>query len=53
MLIFSDKTLSQKLERTKAQTNADCVESRAVLFPQINAEWIDVAGVYAMMVNKG
>lgn len=53
MTTFSDKILSQKLERTETRTSADFVESRAVLFPQINAEWIEVAGVYAMMVNKG
>lgn len=48
MTMFSDKALSQKIERAEARTNADFVESRAVLFPEVGAEWIDVAGVYAM-----
>ena len=38
MTIFSDKTLSQKLERIEARTTADFVESRAVLFPESNAD---------------
>lgn len=48
MMIFSDKTLSQKIERTEARSNADFVESRAKLFPESGADWIEVAGVYAM-----
>ncbi len=48
MKIFSDKTLSQKIERTEARSNADFVESRAKLFPHSGADWIEVAGVYAM-----
>ena len=47
-MIFTDKILSQKLERTEARTNADFVEARKILFPESNAEWIEVAGVYAM-----
>ena len=47
-MIFSDKTLSQKLERTEARANADFVSTRAKLSPESNAEWIEVAGVYAM-----
>lgn len=47
-MIFSDKNLSQKLERTEARSNADFVETRARLDPESGAEWIDVAGVYAM-----
>jgi hypothetical protein len=48
MSIFTNKTLSQKLERTEALTNADFVEARAKLFPLSKAEWIEVAGTYAM-----
>ena len=48
MKIFSDKTLSQKIERTEASSNAGFVESRAKLFPESGAEWIEIAGVYAM-----
>ena len=47
-MIFSDKTLSQKLERTEARTSADLVEARKILFPEVGAEWIEVAGTYAM-----
>ena len=48
MNIFSDKTLSQKIERTEARSNADFIESRAKLFPGSGADWIEIAGVYAM-----
>lgn len=48
MRIFSDRLLSQKLERTEARISADMVESRKILFPEAGAEWIEVAGVYAM-----
>jgi GNAT superfamily N-acetyltransferase len=47
-MIFSDKALSQKLERTEARANAGFVESRARLYPESSAEWIEVAGAYAM-----
>ncbi len=48
MTIFSNKPLSQKIERAEACSNADFVESRAKLFPESGADWIKVAGVYAM-----
>lgn len=47
-MIYSDKSLSQKLERTEARANADFVETRAKLEPKSGAEWINVAGTYAM-----
>jgi GNAT superfamily N-acetyltransferase len=47
-MIFSDKNLSQKLERTEARSNASFVEARAKKSPEIGAEWIEVAGTYAM-----
>jgi hypothetical protein len=47
-MIYSDKALSQKLERTEARANADFVETRAMLEPASNASWIQVAGAYAM-----
>lgn len=47
-MIFSDKNLSQKLERAEARANAAFVEARAKLSPETNAEWIDVVGTYAM-----
>lgn len=47
-MIYSDKRLSQKLERTEARANADFVETRARLEPESGAAWIEVAGAYAM-----
>ena len=47
-MIYSEKLLSQKLERTEARANADYVETRARLFPNSGATWIEVAGAYAM-----
>ncbi|MEP7212016.1 MAG: hypothetical protein ABI791_03015 [Acidobacteriota bacterium] len=46
--IFSDRALSQKIERAEARSNADFVETRARLMPESGAAWIDVGGVYAM-----
>jgi GNAT superfamily N-acetyltransferase len=48
MTIFCDKAISQKLERTEARANADFVVSRARIQPESGAEWIEVAGTYAM-----
>jgi GNAT superfamily N-acetyltransferase len=47
-MIFSDRNLSQKLERTEARSNVSFVEARAKLNPESGAEWIEVAGAYAM-----
>ena len=47
-MIFSDKNLSQRLERAEARSNADFVETRARLQPESGAAWIEVGGVYAM-----
>lgn len=47
-MIYSDRTFSQKLERTEARANADFVETRKRLFPDSDATWIEVAGAYAM-----
>jgi GNAT superfamily N-acetyltransferase len=46
-MIYSDKSLSQRLERTEARANVDFVETRARLDPAYGAEWIDVGGAYA------
>ncbi len=46
--IFSDRALSQKLERAEARANADFVKSRARIMPESGAMWIDINGVYAM-----
>jgi len=47
-MIFSDRSLSQKLERTEARANADFVDTRARLDPGYGASWIEVGGAYAM-----
>ena len=47
-MIYSDRSLSRKLERTEARANADFVETRAKLEPSSRATWINVAGTYAM-----
>lgn len=48
MMIYSDLNLSQKLERTEARANASFVEARAECSPEVNSEWIEVGGAYAM-----
>ena len=47
-MIYSDKNLAQKLERTEARSNADFVEARARMFPESGAEWTEIGGAYAM-----
>jgi len=47
-MIFSDLALSRRLERAEASSNAAFVETRARVQPESGAEWIDVAGVWAM-----
>ena len=46
--LFSDLSLARRLERTEAQGNAEFVETRARVFPESGARWIEVAGAYAM-----
>jgi GNAT superfamily N-acetyltransferase len=46
--MFSDHSLSCRLERAEAAANAGFVEPRARLVPSSRAEWIGVAGAYAM-----
>jgi GNAT superfamily N-acetyltransferase len=47
-MIFSDRNLSQKLELAEALANRAFVETRAKISPESGAEWIEVAGAYAM-----
>ncbi|HEX8736639.1 MAG TPA: GNAT family N-acetyltransferase [Pyrinomonadaceae bacterium] len=47
-MIYSDKNLSQKLERAEARSNASFIEARAAMFPESGAEWMEVGGAYAM-----
>lgn len=50
---FSDLALSRRLERAEGRSKADVVEARANLFPESGAEWIEVAGAYAMFDGVG
>lgn len=50
---LSDLALSRRLERAEARANADFVEARATAFPSSRAEWIEVAGAYAMFDGVG
>ncbi len=50
---FSDLALSRRLERAEGRSNADFVEARAELFPDSGAQWIEVAGAYAMFDGVG
>ena len=45
---FADLDLARRLERTESLSNAGFVEARQKAFPDVGAEWIDVAGTYAM-----
>ena len=48
IMIFSDTALSRRLERAEGRGNADFVETRAAISPDSGAQWIEVAGAYAM-----
>lgn len=48
MTSFSDKLLSQKLELTEANTNANFVNAKAKIQPDSGAEWIKVKEHYAL-----
>jgi GNAT superfamily N-acetyltransferase len=50
---FSDLALSRRLERAEGRSNADFVEARAKHFPDSGAQWIEVAGAYAMFDGVG
>ncbi len=47
-MLFSNKHLSQTIERAEATANADFVETRSRLDPESRASWINVGGAYAM-----
>ena len=47
-MIYSDRILSQKLERTEGRANVDFVRTRAEMFPDSGATWLEVGGAYAM-----
>jgi GNAT superfamily N-acetyltransferase len=48
LLIHADLALARRLERTEASANSRFVEARARVSPEVGAEWIEVAGAYAM-----
>src|SRR5262249_19297460 len=50
---FSDLALSRRLERAEGRGNADFVEARAKFFPDSGAQWIEVAGAYAIFDGMG
>ncbi|HMV49530.1 MAG TPA: GNAT family N-acetyltransferase [Blastocatellia bacterium] len=52
-LILSDLSLSRRLEKTEAKSNAAFVEARAAASPEVGAQWIEVAGAYAMFDGAG
>ena len=47
-MIYSDKNLARKLERTEARATVDFVQARAEMFPESGATWMEAAGAYAM-----
>ncbi|TYZ14360.1 GNAT family N-acetyltransferase [Hymenobacter lutimineralis] len=47
-MLYSDRTLAQRLERTEGASNAAFVEARARLQPDSGAQWREVGGAYAM-----
>lgn len=51
--IYVDSSLSQKLERTEARSNADFVETRARIDAASGAQWIELGGAYAMFDGVG
>jgi GNAT superfamily N-acetyltransferase len=53
MYPFADLELARRLERTEARSNAGFVEARAKAFPNVGAEWIEVAGTFAMFDRAG
>jgi GNAT superfamily N-acetyltransferase len=46
--VLADLTLARQLERAEALANARFVEARARIVPDSGAQWIEVAGAYAM-----
>jgi len=50
---FADIELARRLEKTEAGGNVDFVEARKQAFPQVGAEWIEVAGAHAMFDGVG
>src|SRR5215212_7452304 len=51
--VFSDLSLSRRLERAEALSNVEFVEARAEVSPDVGACWTEVAGCYAMFDGVG
>ena len=47
-----DLDLARRLERAEAAANARFVEAHARVAPEVGAEWIEVAGAYAMFRRR-
>ena len=47
-MVFADLELSRRLERAEGKACLQFAESRARLFPQCGAAWIECAGAYAV-----
>jgi GNAT superfamily N-acetyltransferase len=47
-MVFADLDLSRRLERAEGQACLQFAESRARLFPECGAAWIECAGAYAV-----
>ena len=50
---FADIELARRLERTEAQGSVNFIEARVKAFPEMGAQWIEVAGAYAMLDAPG
>lgn len=50
---FADIELARRLERTEAQGSVNFIEARVEAFPNMGAQWIEVAGAYAMLDAPG
>lgn len=50
---FADIELARRLERTEAQGSVNFIEARVKAFPKMGAQWIEVAGAFAMLDAPG
>ena len=50
---FADIELARRLERTEAQGSVNFIEARVKAFPEMGAQWIEVAGTFAMLDAPG
>lgn len=50
---FADIELARRLERTEAQGSVNFIEARVKAFPDAGAQWIEVAGAFAMLDAPG